>query len=350
MRYFFSVFLLFQYAQASTNVFFADLCSGDEIRVATPNGTTLKIEISGIENDGDLEVMVNFRPAGEITDLRDKPHEISHTYRIKDRHIKAGRYSGFFKIPKKNILAAIEEKNAFYRIWDAEVKWIQPSSGKSGSSTASFYRSPVKKSFFQVNSPSICQWEDEPQITSKIYENNSHGHMSITRHQVLDSEKTSTRGFSLGFNIMQEGTLPVGALGQNSYGWFFKNWEKQLSSRDAMTIERRYSLYKDEAGLFFSRMSFSRHLVTEYTWSYQEDSCGSYIPTSQGYLDVGVRTEDFIIVPPHFLTNEEKLKNHISVMRPAINTCYGGPGSNDITDIITSENDRTLYYYEHRSF
>ncbi|HLT23043.1 MAG TPA: hypothetical protein VKZ84_06360 [Bacteriovoracaceae bacterium] len=348
MRYLFSLFLLFSYAQASTNVFFADLCSGREIRVATPNGTTLKIEIDEIENDGDLEVMINFRPAGEIPDLRDKSQTISYSFKVKSKYIKAGNYSGFFRIPKKSILEAIEVKNNFYRIWDAEVKWIQSTSGKSGSAVASFYRSPARKSFFQINSASICYWEDQPKISSKLYKNDTHGHMTITRHQVLDSEKTSTRGFSLGFNIQQEGIIPVGALGLNSYGWFFKNWDKQIGSKDLMSIERRYSLFKDEAGLFFTRMSFNRHLVTEYAWSFQEDACGSYLPVSQGYLDVGSITEDFIIVPPHYLADEERLEQHISVMRPSLNSC-AGLNSNDITDVITSENDRILYYYEHGS-
>lgn len=349
MKYLFILLSLLPHAHAGTRVFFADLCSGKEIRVATPNGSTLKIDITDIENTGDLEVMVNFRPAGEISDMRDKSQEITHTYRIKSKFIKAGHYSGFFKIPKKDILAAIEAKNHFYRIWDAEVKWIQPSSGKSGSSVASFYRAPTKKIFYQINSPSICQWEGEPNISSKIYENYTHSHMTITKHQVIDVEKTGTKGFSLGFNIPQDGSLPIGALGENSYGWFFKEWEKQVGQNDIMTIERRYSLFKDEAGLFFNRLSFNRHQVTQYRWSYEEDSCGSYVPSAQGYLDVGTTTEDFIIIPPYFLTHEEKLKQHISVMRRAINTCPAFTPS-EITDVITTEDDRILYFYEHRSF
>lgn len=353
MRLLFSLLLFFQVAQANTKVSFADLCSGEDIKIATPNGTTLKIDIDDIDNYEDLTILIKFRPAGEISDLKDKSQEISFRYKIDARKIRNNRYRGFFKLPKKKLMNQIEVKNSFFRIWDAEVKWFQNNSHNSGSSIASFYRSSSPKSFFQINSPGICQWEDEPNISSKLYENNTTGFMNISRETSFSYEQYSTRGFSLGYNRNYGGVLPVGALGANSYGWFFKDWENQVGSREFISLERKYVLHKEEAGIFFTRMSFNRHQVTRYEWSYENSSCGRYEPTANGHLDVGILSEDFIVLPPYLVVQEEKLKDFIDVVRPPINNCQDSidTRSQVVTDIIPSANNGILYFYEtNRSF
>lgn len=348
MKCLYLILLISFSANASTSAYFADLCSGEEIRISTPNGTTLRLNINDLNPHEDLTIYVKFRPAGVIEDLEDKPQSITHSYIVKKKKFKDGSFDSYFEIPKTRWMRQKESMHAHYRVWDAEIKWIQPLSHKSGSTITSFYRSQGQKSFFQLNSPGICQWEEEAEVDSRLFENNSTTFMNVVREDIKSWDRYDVRGFSLGYNNNHGGALPIGAQSSESYGWFFKDWQNQLNSQQLITLERRYVLNKEESGLFISRMSYNRHEVTKYEWDSTASRCGHFAAVSKGLLDVGVNSEDFIVIPRHIYSREEKLRSFINIVRPPVSNCID---SIDLTpqianDMIPSGINGILYYYE----
>lgn len=334
--------------QANTVAYFADGCSGEEIKISTPNGTTLRVELLGLDAFSPVNLYIKFRPAGEIADLKDNIHTVTHSYVIHPEKIKGDTYRALFKLPKTRWMQSIERRNNFSNIWDAEIRWAQPLANKTGSAITSFLRSEGKKAFFQVTSPGLCQWEEEAEISSKLYENNSTGFMNVARETVHTWDRYSNSGFSLGPNRNTGGAMPIGSLTSDSNGWFFKDWEKQVNSRDSIRIERKYVLNKEEAGLFIHRLSYNRHEVTRYEWVQETRTCGRFEAVSTGLLDVGMTSEDFIVLPRHIYPREEEMKRFINVIRPPVNNCQD---SIDLrpqfaTDYIPSSHNGILYFYE----
>lgn len=333
---------------AGTTAYFADLCSGEKIHIATPNGTTLYVALEDLDPEEDVELSIKFRPAGEIEDLEDRPQELGQRYVIKKKNILNRSYQGYFKIPKARWMWQVEARHGHYRIWDAEVMWVQPQSRKSGSTLTSFYRSEANKSYFKLNSPGLCQWEEEAEIDSQLYENNTAQMMNVIREDIQTWDKYSQTGLTLGYNNNHGGTLAIGANGSNNFGWLFKDWQKQINNQQIIKIERKFVLNKNESGIFITRMSYNRHEVTRYEWNANASQCGRYEPVSQGYLDIGINAEDFIVLPRHIYPREDLIKEFIKVIRPPVANCLD---SIDLrpqvaTDAIPSGINGILYYYE----
>lgn len=348
MKYLFLSLFIFGAAHANTEAYFADSCSGNEIKISTPNGTSLFIKIDNLDPNEDAKLFINYRPAGEIEDLKSKSNSITHQYLIRARDIRDGNFSRFYQIPKAKWLWQVESRHSFYRIWDAEIKWVQKHAKKSGSTVTSFYRSPGKKSFFQLNSPGLCQWESKAEVSSKLYENNTTTFMNIVRENIQKWDKYQAQGFSLGFNRNHGGTLPIGALSSSSFGWFFKDWQNQMNAQEIINIERKYVLNKEESGVFITRMTYNRHEVTKYAWNSRSGYCGKYEAVSTGLLDVGVTSEDFIVLPKYIFPREEYMEKFLNIVRPAVSNC---DDSIDLrpqvaTDYIPSGNNGILYFYE----
>lgn len=333
---------------AATTAYFADSCSGEEIKIATPNGTSLKVEIDGLDPKEDLTLFIKFRPAGIIEDLKDKPSTVTHNYFIKAHDFRNGRFADFFALPKAKWLWQVEMKHSQYRIWDAEVFWIQKGIKKSESVVTTFYRSQEQKEFYQINSPGLCQWETEIEVDSKLYENNSTGFMNVMRESTQMWDKYDVKGLSLGFNRNHGGVLPIGALSSSSHGWLFKDWQKQMNTQEMITLERKYVLNKEESGVFINRMSYNRHEVTKFRWNPHASYCGRYEKETTGFLDVGVPVEDFVVLPKYIFPREEYLKEFLDVVRPAVDTCNPNLKLRPeiATELIPSGITGILYFYE----
>ncbi|MGE3609125.1 MAG: hypothetical protein AB7I27_06020 [Bacteriovoracaceae bacterium] len=359
----FSLLLLFSYmAAAKTNVEFVDVCSKQSIRVSTPNGTALRIRLSELDPEDYLEISVTFRPAGIVEDLKPlemttvnyyygKSGDIGSLLRKKISIKKDGTLDILLPVPNEQWMRLVEQKHNEYRIWDAEIRWVQPNSKNAGSGISSFYRSPNNEVFYQLQSEGLCQWEGEADVSSKLYENRSTTFMNVIRESTFQWEQTNNRGFVLGYDNNTGNTIPLGSVAQNNpaLGWFFKDWQTQIIGQEYFKYERKYALNRDEVGFFISRMSFNRHEVKRFEWIQGPNQCGEYLETGSGFLDIGQASEGFLVIPKRFFPRQKKLKEFINNFRPALDTCKNNQlkGPEKASDIIPSgSNNGILYYYQ----
>lgn len=334
-------------AIASTKAWFADRCSGEEISISTPNPVTFYLSLKDLDPSEDIQIFIKYRPAGIIEDLRDKKLEVSYTYSIPSSRIKGNRYSGYFKIPSATWMWQKEQEHNLTRIWDAEVKWTQPKSRKLGGAIASFFRARGEKEFYKVESPSLCYWEGDPEVSSKLYENNTSALMNVMKSTYDSWDKYTQRGLTFGYNRNHGGNVPLGSS-SDSYGWFYKDWQKQVESRDIISIDRKFILQKDEAGVFYTRNTFHRVRASKWEWNPRSGACGRYEQTAEGMLDVGVTSEDFVVLPRTYYSFPEKTKEFINIVRPPINTCddYIHINPQYATDSFPSGFNGIMFFYE----
>lgn len=356
MKFLILSFLFVMPALAKTTASFVDACSKKAIRVSTPNGTRLNVNLTKLDPNDDLELTVTFRPAGLVEDLGGKNTKVfsfffgAHGERgMLGRKIdvsSTGTLNVLLPLPSLKWMWQVEQRNSEYRIWDAEVSWIQSGARKAGSDIATFYRAPVKEKFFQIQSEGLCQWETEAEVSSKLYENRSTTWMNVMRDTSKVWEQSNGPGLTLGYNNNTGSSQPLGANSQN-YGWLFKEWQKQLTKQQIFTYERKFVLNKEEMGVFITRMSFNRHEVKRYDWVPEAGACGEYSVTDEGHLDVGQTSEDFIVLPRSFYPRADELKKFVNTVRPAVNNCGDTElsGPQFATDIIPSGANGILYFY-----
>lgn len=340
------IFLLTFHATAATKVQFVDWCSEKEIKVSTPNGTRLLVELTQIDPTDNLELSVTFRPAGIIEDL-DKKDQATYNYNLVPQDNKLRT---LINLPKYKWMWQVEQRHSEYRIWDAEVKWVQARAKKAGSSVTTFYRAPKNGPYFQLRSEGLCQWEQEGNISSKLYENTSTTWMNVTRESGQTWDTSSSRGLTLGYDNNTGANMPLAPTITNNavYGWLFGDWQKQFNKQQIFRIERKYVLNRDEAGIFLNRLSFNRHSVKKFEWREESGACGNFVPVSEGFLDIGIMTEDFIVVPKTFHPRPEVLKEYLNTVRPPINNCEAsvGTGAQHASMILPAGADGLLFYYE----
>ncbi len=358
-----SLLLLFNFtAYSKTHVSFVDACSQESTRVSTPNGTQLQLKVEGLDPTVDVEVSIIFRPAGILEDL--KPQDkVTWYYTFpaasadrrelnpfrKKTHINPdGSLKVHFGLPKGSWMSRVEQRLDDFRIWDAEVLWIQPRARKTGSGISTYYRAKTRSEYFQLLSPGLCLWEEEASVSSRLYENNSQTWMNVTRdfYEIRDSGVGP--GISLGPNNNTGGSIPLTSISLPAFAWVFKDWQKQFNTQQIFKIERKYVLNKDEAGVYTTRMSFGRHEARKFEWVRTPGQCGKYEAVSEGLLDIGKVAEDFIVIPKTFFGRPEQLKKFINTARPPIFNCEDSVGSSPMqaTDIIPSGNDGLLFYYK----
>ncbi|MES2529041.1 MAG: hypothetical protein V4598_18285 [Bdellovibrionota bacterium] len=338
--------LLFGQVYAATEVRIIDSCSGKSVGLTNPNGLKLQVNLTNIDPEDSLELTVTWRPAGIIEDLSHKD-QLVWKYRY-NKISPDGKLALRLPIPKASWLWQVEQKHQEYRIWDAEVTWLQERAQKTGSDIATFYHAPNVEPYFELTSPSQCEWEGEANISSKLYENLSTTWMNVVKEYTETWDRGSGPGMSIGYNNNTGGNLPVGSLSNNTYGWAFKDWTKQSNRQQIFRYERRFVLNRDEAGIYISRLSFTRHEVNRYEWVKPANGCGEFRKVSQGLLDVGMPTEDFMVIPKNFYPHPDVLKNYINIARPQINTCPTsvGQGAEVATDILPAGQKGILFYYQ----
>jgi len=342
MKYLF-LFLVSLPAFSST-VFFADYCTKKEVKVATPNGTSLSLNFKDLDNDAPLRIQIKYKPSS-IEKL--KPHQIRvENYLIPARRIsKHGEWRANFRLPNLKWMRSVERELFNYRVWDAEVVWYQNNNAQSAFTT--FYHPQKTKAYYEVLSESLCSWEGRPQVDSKLYENLNQETMLVRRTTTESSEDINNRGISFGYGNTALEEASIGLFGASNFGWIFEEWQKQFENSKYVTVTRDYYLTKGESGLFYVRPTFSRHKALKYSWVKNQNGCGSFEAVSEGYLDIGKSLEDFIVIPSSYY-GKESLLEFIEVVRPAIDSCKSFPINQvlDAEDIITSGNDELVYFYE----
>lgn len=343
---------------AGTQLSFIDACTKESTRISTPNGTLLELKIDNLDPNDHVEVTVTYRPAGILEDLKAQDQVIWHyTFlaqgkRQRFRNGSRIQSDGSLKVrlptPSGRWMNRVEQKLDDFRIWDAEVLWIQPRARKAGSALSTYYRSKNNGPFFQLLSPGLCLWEEEAAVSSRLYENNSQTWMNIIREFSETRDSGSGPGITLGANNNTGGSIPLGSQGGSHFAWLFKDWQKQLNSQQIFKVERKYVLNKNESGIYTTRLSFDRHEARKYEWVRKPGLCGKYQAVSEGFLDIGMIAEDFIVIPKNFFGRPEQLRKFINTARPPIFNCDDsvGAGPEVATDTISSGKDGLLFYYQ----
>src|SRR5690606_20594251 len=109
-------------------------------------------------------------------------------------------FEGPLNLPSRKWMRKVEERHGRFRIWDAEITWVQPYSKKTGTLTTNFYHSDESGPYYQILSHPLCYWEGEADVISKIYENTNDFPMSISRDSGDFSENLAGTGMTLGYN------------------------------------------------------------------------------------------------------------------------------------------------------
>lgn len=338
------ILFLFSYSAFSSTVFFADSCTKKEVKVATPNGTSLSLNFKDLDTQNPLRIQIKYKPSS-IEKL--KPHQFRvENYLIPAHRItRNGEWRANFRLPSLKWMRSVESELLNYRVWDAEVVWYQDNNVQTSFTT--FYHPQKTKSYYEVLSESLCSWEGKPQVDSKLYENLNNETMLVRRTTTESVEDINNRGITFGYGNNSFEGVSIGLLGSSNFGWIFDEWQKQFENSKYVTISRDYYLTKGESGLFYVRPTFSRHKALKYSWIKNSNGCGSFEAVSEGYLDIGKSLEDFIVIPSSYY-GKESLLEFIEVVRPAINSCKSFPIEQvlDAEDIITSGNDELVYFYE----
>lgn len=355
-------FLITDVAFAKDLVYFADACSDAETKVETPNGVKLLVELRDLTPGEGVEVTVKFKPAlpAEILKPQDKLiwkfHYGANSEDWLGRNLshvdQNGKLRARISLPKDKWMKSVEARHNNYRIWDAEVSWYQEGSRKSGTKTTSFYHSPQRGPYFQVLSRSICYREGKAEVTSKLFENLTPHQMTVKQRTDLLWDQYSTRGLTLGYNNFEGNTQPLAQFGDATVfsGWLFRFWEEQIGTNEISTLESQYTLGPNEAGVFVTRMSFSRHRVRRFEWVKKSGGCGSFEHVSTGLLDVGRKTRgSFVVVPVEYGGRGQELHDFVNRAVPSVNTCTDrnmGPFEGPADDVLSSGREGTLLYFK----
>lgn len=345
---------------ANTTASFVDACSGQEVKVSTPNGVKLALKIDELDPEDTVNVTIQIRPSLPTDSLsEDDIIEWNYSYGSKSRnwrgrsqsHISSlGIFETSYFLPKERWMKKIAEKHNGFNVWDAEVTWSQPKSRNAGSAFATFYNAPSEGPYFQILSERICHWEGLPSVASKVYENNGHQTTMIVRQTSTIWEQGSSRGMTLGYNNYQGNVHPLTQfdLSTGFLGWVFKDWQHQAGTQFSSAVERTYWLKRNEAGVFVTRLSFARHEARKFEWSQRTGQCGEFVPVSQGYLDVGILKQgDFVVLPSNITGHTAKITEFIQKTLSNHSNCAWRPARdlNDVSEAIPSGKNGMLYYY-----
>src|SRR5690606_13022536 len=334
MKYLFLFLFFITLSASSSTVFFADSCTKEQVKVATPNGTSLSLKLSGLDPHQSLHIKIKFKPSSVD---RLKPHQVREvSYLIPTKRIsRNGEMFARFGLPNLRWMRSVERELLNYRVWDAEVLWYQ--TDKVHSAFTTIYHPPKVTSYYEIKSESLCSWEGQSQVDSKLYENISDETMKVSRSSTASAGQLNDRGFNYGYGNNSFDQASIGILGASNFGWLFDEWLNQVESHKYITVTREYVLAKGESALFYVRPSFSRHKAIKHSWIRNRNGCGSFEAVSEGYVDIGKSLEDFMVIPSSYY-GRETLLEFIEIVRPAINTCKSFPIKNvvDAEDVITS--------------
>lgn len=344
-------------AFARNEISFIDRCSEQETKVMTPNNLIVRLKLEELDPNEELKVKVTFRPALPAERIT---KDDTHTWYLAiatseqvgeiDRIDPNGNLSLNVQLPKQRWLKKVEERLNGVKIWEVEAQWHQESSKKSGSLSTSFYHGKAGENYYQVTTQTQCIWESEATVDSKVFINRNEQNMNVIRDRSIDFSHETSSGITLGYNNIYGNQNPLAQFGNASafLGWVFKDWQQQASTYRTTSLERTFSLLKNEAGVFVSRMSFNRHKARKFSWDRSAGTCGAYVPVSQGDIDIGIMSEDFVVIPIELAGRERELTEFIKNVRPTYNNCsaYGDVGARYADEIIPAGNKGLLYYYQ----
>lgn len=345
---------------SSSRLSFVDSCSKKEVKVATPNGMRLLVNISELNPEEGIELTVTFNPALSEERLKKQDKRTftlrygtkpNSSFRVNRTHVNTeGIFNGFINIPDTNWLKQVEQRQNGYRIWEANVRWQQLNSRKSGTLSTTFYHSPSTGPYFQVTSQALCQWEGDVEVASKLYENPHSPMVTISRDSYSTWEQSSSVGISLGPNNYEGTPNPLENASMNTagfLGWLFDDWQNQLGEQRTYSMTRVYRLNQYESGVFIKRQSFNRYQARRFEWDRNAGHCGDFVAESEGFIDVGQMSESFVVVPPEYVGHPEQLKDFISKTYSSMTNCMDSAGFGSVyaDDVLTSSSDEMIFYY-----
>jgi hypothetical protein len=131
-----------------------------------------------------------------------------------------------------------------------------------------------------------------------------------------------------------------------NYGWLFNEWQTTFYHDEIFSIEIKWVLNREEIGLFANRISYTRLPVKRIALQ-RVGQCGEWVEEEDGYLDVGIESEDFYTIPRSALTDLSRASDIINMIHPPLDTCpsHVGRGAEYAQQVLTNGISGLMFFY-----
>ena len=288
-----------------------DRCTGSPTALTSPNGTSIRLRLQGVDPTRpltlDFEWTLAGVPGGAPGENRIRDHQEF------DPGVIRSSQDYFFSIPKERALERIEERLPGSHIWSLNILAAQ---GERIQGTVSWLLrvGPEFQYYVPKGSP-VCHWTSPRRVQSGYYYNPGPDPMDLSRRITRMSETGIGRDFPP----------------------FFEGRGREAMLAEWIDLERKWRLDATQGGLFVERIIFSRLHADQYEWRPPLESkrCGEFQRTASGYLDLPESSLDFYTVPPIIAGDEERLTEFLDSVSPPIQTCDEAPVGN--SDLFETE-------------
>jgi hypothetical protein len=316
-------------------VTFVDQCSGEPSSFTTPNGTTLRLDLFDLNITQSLHIHVHYQLAGAPGDTA-RQHAYDYEYNYDpgefDQNLKF-----FFKTPREHALNSVEKLIPGSHIWQASVTWDQGTGFGQGVDT--LYRATGTPTLYKMNSDVVCHWTSSPGISSHYYFNADQQKMTVQR-AVRDLSQISLNHEPDAMNPL---TTPQSIYGVS--GFYFSNRDQESYLNQNMMLNRSWTLYENQGGIFADHFYFSRIRVDRLEWTPSDNGCRHYQKVESGTLDVGTPVSEFYSAPQSLSGDPKGMLNFLQSYLPNLDTCssQGLSPPSSIPDGTSFQNEALIF-------
>ena len=353
-------YILYSMTSVASEKSFVELrdgCSNQKTNTTTPNGSVVYAKVSKRDLPRSLKFVLKLTPYKawkkniktgyvwkyEITPLNAREW-MSRGRRNTTVNFDQNYYYIKQKLPRISKLARFEklEGQHFGQLWNISLEIQDRASKEIQTLNSHFFRVDFGQKFFRLTKPSFCFYEKEVEITSKVYRNDLDDYMNITKEYFWHQISGLSRGVDFGFYGFDANSFLTTFSGDH-FGWIYKEVQSSYENRETEMMSRRWVLNRNEKGVFASRKTTYRSESELWQWDQDSSSCGEYVKTAEGVLDITKKSEDMYVIPDGLSTQEE-MKDFVMKVRPNAQGCNEEIDYYD--EVIINKNDESLYGFK----
>jgi hypothetical protein len=122
-------------------------------------------------------------------------------------------------------------------------------------------------------------------------------------------------------------------FGKDFFPPVFRGRGRESLLTERFDLDRTWKLSPRQGGLFADREVVTRMQAEHFEWKQNPESCGAYVRTETGTLDLPETSSEFYTVPQTLLGDEAALRQFLATLSPPISTCDPLPNAQrDFTD------------------
>jgi hypothetical protein len=314
--------------RANTELVTFDLCSNREIEIFSKNKIGLNITLHDLVPRHPVWIEVSLSPANHALNPSDKHVSKKFTEKIKISDNTS------LSIKRKIKLLNIEKHRfeiGLSQTWNIQLMWIQPTAPHSGGSafkTLQFVEKKVKR-LYAVTDSMLCAWETPPDLDSQLYFNPDQDVLRVSRETSVRPGVSTFLGldgvtqdhYQLQFPYL---ITPPEGVPSRFLGSFYLANQKISFTETVKKMTQKWNLSSGESGVFGKRLTFQRFPAIEYQKT-STQSCSHWEIATQGLLDIGAASNEFVVFPKaatrNFQSNPDRIVKFLESQRPRLNTC-----------------------------